>query len=82
MTDVLENDKKKGYVFGILSIVLAFVAMFGPFPLIVCVIVTVIGLILSILAIMKGDVGGKIIGAIGLLIGLVDLFLALIAASL
>lgn len=81
MTDILENDIKMGYIASILSIVIAFAAMFGPFPYIVCVILVVVGLICAVLGIMKGDTGGKIIGAIGLLIGLVNIFLVLLVES-
>lgn len=82
MTDISENDKKMGYITSVLSIVLAFAAMFGPFPYIVCVILTVVGLICAFLAVLKGDTGAKVIGAIGILIGLGNVFLVLLVASL
>lgn len=82
MAEISEQDKKMGYITSILSIIIALVGFFGPVPFAVAVILVVIGLICAIYAIMKGDTGAKIIGALGLLINLGMIFLVLTALSL
>ena len=82
MAEISEHDKKMGYITSILSIVIAMVGMFAPMPFAAGVVLVIIGFACALYAIIKGDTGGKILGALGPRINLGLIFLVLTALSL
>lgn len=81
MTD--QKMKNYGTIAAILSVLIGIYGTFGPTPsFAVGVAVIVIGMLCAIFAVIKGETGAKILGAIGFIIGLIPLMTLMALSSL